>query len=333
MRGIVLIITLWVILILAALASTVAYTVRVEMSVASYRKLDLQARLLARAAIERVIAQLREDRNGYDYYGEPWRREYLDDEKVSQGMLCPKDIEFVDENGNLLGYYRVTIGESASKFNINIAMPDEELKTDILSTLLKECGAEDPEVVADCIMDWLDPNDLHRLNGVESDYYERLSPPYEAKNGPIDTIDELLLVKGFSRELLYGNEEHPGFAQFITLYSDDGRGSINVNVAYPEVLKAIFGESTAEDILTQRRGADGIDGTEDDDPFKSIADFMRAFPEVAGGLFRSIGISVHSSHFEVEAVGLSADKKIQHKIFAVIDRDYEPVRIVYWRED
>ena len=53
-------------------------------------------------------------------------------------------------------------------------------------------------------MDWRDPDDFYRLNGAENDYYHSLSEPYECKNGDLDTIEELLLVRGVTTELYYG---------------------------------------------------------------------------------------------------------------------------------
>jgi DNA uptake protein ComE-like DNA-binding protein len=60
--------------------------------------------------------------------------------------------------------------------------------------------------VADCILDWIDTNDQAREFGAETEYYSNLNPPYLPKNGPLSTIDELLLVKGVTPSLLYGSD-------------------------------------------------------------------------------------------------------------------------------
>ncbi len=60
------------------------------------------------------------------------------------------------------------------------------------------------EDVADAILDWMDGDDEPREFGCEAEYYLSLDPPYEPKNGPLDTIEELLLVRGVSPELLFG---------------------------------------------------------------------------------------------------------------------------------
>ena len=58
--------------------------------------------------------------------------------------------------------------------------------------------------VADAILDWIDADDNPRPNGAESQYYLGLPLPYVPRNGPPVTIDELLLVRGVTPELLYG---------------------------------------------------------------------------------------------------------------------------------
>ena len=57
----------------------------------------------------------------------------------------------------------------------------------------------DGDVIVDSILDWKEPGDLHRLNGAKSDYYESLSPPYSAKNAPLDRVEELLLIRGVTK--------------------------------------------------------------------------------------------------------------------------------------
>jgi len=60
------------------------------------------------------------------------------------------------------------------------------------------------EEIADSILDFVDSDDDRRENGVESNFYSGLNPAYSAKNGPLDSLDELLLVNGVTPELLFG---------------------------------------------------------------------------------------------------------------------------------
>ncbi len=79
---------------------------------------------------------------------------------------------------------------------------DQEMAGAGCQTLLKLPGMT--EEVADAIMDWLDPDSEPRPMGAEDDYYGGLPEPYAPRNGLPDCIEELLLIKGVTRELLFG---------------------------------------------------------------------------------------------------------------------------------
>jgi hypothetical protein len=57
---------------------------------------------------------------------------------------------------------------------------------------------------ADAILDWVDDDDEVREYGAEVDHYSGLDPPYAPRNGPLETVEELLLVRGVSPDLLFG---------------------------------------------------------------------------------------------------------------------------------
>jgi type II secretory pathway component PulK len=60
--------------------------------------------------------------------------------------------------------------------------------------------------IANCILDWIDPDETTRDGGAESDYYSGLTPSYSCKDGPLDSLEELLLVQGVTPALLYGSD-------------------------------------------------------------------------------------------------------------------------------
>ncbi|MFI4875489.1 MAG: general secretion pathway protein GspK, partial [Blastopirellula sp. JB062] len=64
------------------------------------------------------------------------------------------------------------------------------------------------EEIADAILDYLDEDDEPREYGAEVDYYSGLDPPYAPKNGPLETVEELLLVRGVTPQLLFGRDEN-----------------------------------------------------------------------------------------------------------------------------
>jgi general secretion pathway protein K len=60
-------------------------------------------------------------------------------------------------------------------------------------------------VLIDSLFDWVDADDTPRADGAETDdYYANLDPPYRSKDGPLDTVGEMLLIRGYTREILEG---------------------------------------------------------------------------------------------------------------------------------
>ncbi|MEZ6065190.1 MAG: type II secretion system protein GspK [Planctomycetaceae bacterium] len=143
--------------------------------------------------------------------------------------------------------------------------------------------------LADAILDWVDADDDPRTYGIESDLYELMTPPYSAKNGPIDSIDELLMVDGVTAELLYGEDANRnglldpnendgtatlpndnadgildlGWSAYLTGYSresnlrPDGTSKINVNQSlltdlYDQMVEEEIDESIAQFIIAYR---------------------------------------------------------------------------------
>src|SRR5205085_6981194 len=108
---------------------------------------------------------------------------------------------------NTLGHgkFSVKIIDSDRKFNINLAAVAPEVLNQGL-ILMGVDAAEAPHIVS-AIADWTDRDDTERLgsSGTESDYYLSLKPPYAAKNGSIDDLTELMMIKGITPNMFYGS--------------------------------------------------------------------------------------------------------------------------------
>ncbi|MBM4075877.1 MAG: general secretion pathway protein GspK, partial [Planctomycetes bacterium] len=94
--------------------------------------------------------------------------------------------------------------DESAKLNLNL-LDRLKLDDEQVHTLLMNLPGMTVET-ADCILDWIDTDDTRRPYGAESDFYESLTPPYRAKNGPIESLDELLMVQGVTPALLYGED-------------------------------------------------------------------------------------------------------------------------------
>lgn len=100
--------------------------------------------------------------------------------------------------------------------------------------------------IVDSLVDWLDSDDQESPYGAESSYYESLDKPYSAGNGRFEFMDELLLVRGITTEILYGNSENKGLSEYISVHGDDGR--ININTAKPEIIRALDNRISLDDV-------------------------------------------------------------------------------------
>ncbi len=92
--------------------------------------------------------------------------------------------------------------KSAKSANDDEDEEEEEAESGGRAILLKLPGMT--EQIADAILDWIDEDDEPREYGAELDYYATLDPPYSPRNGPLETIEELLLVRGVTPWLLFG---------------------------------------------------------------------------------------------------------------------------------
>lgn len=166
--------------------------------------------------------------------------------------------------------------------------------------------------LSESLADWLDVDDTTRsLGGEGQGYYNKLAEPYAAKNGRLDTIGELGLVKGYERN----NVERLG--RFLTVYSD---GLVNVNTAPKEVLMALSEEITPEmaDRVIERRK---------EKPFADASD-IRAVNGFETLVFSLQGrVKVKSDIFRVRARATS--KGVVREVEAVVRTGSK--KILYWR--
>lgn len=77
---------------------------------------------------------------------------------------------------------------------LNIATPNVKILSELLHQTKKDTDAQ---TFSDTILDWMDEDDFHRLNGAESDYYKQKNFAYAPRNIPyFQAPQELRLLKG-----------------------------------------------------------------------------------------------------------------------------------------
>ncbi len=161
--------------------------------------------------------------------------------------------------------FEVTISDETSRLNLNFLLFSQ--RTDILENLLRIWGLRTNEInaVIDCLADWVDDNNLRRLNGAEAAYYESIGLIGLPPNRPIETLDEIELTKNWNLVV----EIRPNWRDYFTQFGD---GRININDANSEILQALFNCSAeqAQAIIAQRNGKDGVPHTKDDMPIRDI---------------------------------------------------------------
>ena len=242
--GVALILALLFIALLTVIVVEFSYETQVEASFAANQGSDLEAYLAAKSGVARGIALLASDLIESEISGEPEFDSMLDPVPWSFG------VPFEPLNGALS---RTTIADEYGKINLNAlfdtssGQPEER---DFLVNVLREFfilrdpeDKESPDAIVDAIMDWLDydDGDAVRAEGAENDYYNGLENPYPCKNGPMDSIEELLLIKGITPKVFFGDpkKEQLPLTEYLTVHGD-WQGRVNINTARVEVIAAVM---------------------------------------------------------------------------------------------
>ena len=216
-KGFALLLSLLVLFLLVVIVLEADFQTRADLRAAGNFRDDLKAFYLARSAITAGEAILKEDTrisNRYDGLDELW------------AYPVP---EYPLGDGTLSG----SITDESGKINLNRLIRDGDKVDDWRKKqlrLLFELLQLKPDELVDSIVDWIDKNNEPEQYGAEVGFYQSLIPAYSPKNGPLDTLEELHMVKGVTDEV------YKKIAPYLTVYGD---GKINVNTADRLVLQSL----------------------------------------------------------------------------------------------
>lgn len=272
-EGIALIIVMISVFVLMILAGGFAYSMKVETRLAMHANDETELQWIGRSGVEycRWILSLQAmcPNEPYDALNQIWAG--------GPGGPCATNGPMLDIQKEVKvgrGSFTWKMADAERKWNINTA-PEPVLQQALL-LMGVDGGAVTP--VVNSIIDWIDPDDARRVEGAESAFYEKFDPPFQAKNGPIDDISELLLIRGVGPELYWGaasTNNPPGLLQerlrenanpfnqqslitvgLVDLFTPVSSGRLNINTASVEALQIIPGmnEIIAGEIVAARTG-------------------------------------------------------------------------------
>lgn len=213
--GVVLIAVLLVVVLLGLAAYQYAELMSAEYKAADSAVRARQARSLAASGVYYAAALLsdkdsysgRLGSNPYDNSGAFQGIEVgSSNNPRHQGRFSVVSPLTPDESGGGAEGFRYGVVDESSHININAMIQIDPSGKILHDALMKLPNMT--EDVADAIVDWVDADDDPRANGAENAYYSGLVPSYRCKNGPLDSLEELLLVRGVTPELLFGSDRN-----------------------------------------------------------------------------------------------------------------------------
>jgi len=198
-HGSILVSLLWCLALLSLVVFGFLHSTRTDLQVGKNYGDRIQAHYLALAGIEKAKALLYQDARDRSRSKQNHNGRLYDKPEDFRGVTLGRG-EFQvfrrgreDEGGGVI----YGVSDEESRLNVNTATSDQ---------LGKLNGISSNTVAA--IVDWRDSDNAVSPGGAEADYYGSLQPPSQPRNGPFQTIRELLMVRGVSSSLLFGNDSH-----------------------------------------------------------------------------------------------------------------------------
>lgn len=286
-RGMALLVVLVVVALLTSLVTELAFSTLVDLRLTETFRDTTRAYYLAKGGINAGRMIIQDDSNRYDGLDELWHQGVIN-YPVGDGAVT---VRINDQDGKL------GINALVNKNTPSSLMVDRFYR---LFVALELDDMSDPAELTAALIDWLDSDDTPYpviltdgvdipVAGAETTYYQGLSQPYSVKNGQLETLDELALIKGFTPEVLRRVTPHIGLHEHI---------AVNINTASAEVLKALnlqIDNGVAEALVNHRR----------ETPIEKLEQLEEVLATEVYSVLKTLGnlkqLSVQSSHYRIEA--------------------------------
>lgn len=218
--------------------------------------------------------------------------------------------------------YQTRITGEGGRLNINWILAGENpVRLEILRKYLEVKGLDlnERDHMIDCLLDWVDPDNLVRLNGAEA------QGDYHPANQLLTRIEDLQKVKGW--------RDFTATAGWDADFTLNSTGPIDLSWASRDVLLSLPGmnEQLVDRFLAFRQGPDKIDGTEDDALFKSLEDARIAFglaPQQFAELAPLLGFK--DPVLRITSVGKSA--QVTRVVQMVVRKAGNVPQLITWKE-
>jgi general secretion pathway protein K len=334
-RGFAVIIALVAVTVLTLLAGAFAYAMKIETRLAANTNDDEQFYWIGRGGVDRACWWLALEGNQPFSSKQQYWAGGPGEGPETNGPLAGESL-----TGYPIGEGTVSLSMTEMESKININNANEPLLKQTLTAM--GADANDISVVTDSILDWIDPDDNTRPAGAESDYYLGLTPwSYNAKNAPIDNIDELMWIKGVTHDMFYGGSSAQGNTPFPEhklgfghapnqepdyafglrdVFTPFSLGRINILTADDKVLQLVPGMDTA--------AAQALETARDSDPpIRNVGGLLTAAginPAAIGQMSQYFG--QQGSTYEVHATATIG--QLSHEYTAVVFRNGPNVIVV-----
>lgn len=335
-RGLILVVTLWIVAILVLLAIGLAYRVSLELHLVKFSRNRLKTRLATEASAQLAAVIIASDTNDYDSPNEFWStgllmdspESFFKDIKLKEASFSIRH-RFLGEDSEFI----YGLSDEDSKLNLNTATLEQ------LVAFFSELDIDNPREIAASILDWIDQDEITSFDGAEDDYYSGLDPSYHCKNAPIAVIEELLLIKGMDAE------KFKKIKPLVTVYGD---GKININTVSELVLRSLLisrgtldttARKLAREIVEFRAGEDNKPSTADDKSFSKFEDIVFALssPLSLGEFAKCVNaLKFKSDFFQGEVQAIVPKTNVRTRVTFILKKDQrglDKAQLVFWQEE
>lgn len=333
-KGSILMISLWIVAMLALFAVGLGHRASINLRLARYQRDRLKAYYLGKAGVQKAIAELEKDQNGYDSLNETWStgcdptgKSLFENVEIKPGSGETFTVRYLyDKDRNIY----LCMADEERKININSASQP------LLLTLLKESGIEEAQAqeLVNYIRIWRGDNNPELK--ANDDLYR------DFKKAPFTHPEELIIVL----EIFYkdkseadcrakGQEVFNRLRDLFTVYGDKTNATLNINTVSLKILTILvvsIAQNEDQKNNVSKLVQDIMNLREEKKYFEKIEDIqINVIPGPRETLFNNLKekLVFKSDYFKIETIGNVG--QVAKKITAIYHKAHK--EIVYWHEN